>query len=406
MAAETRDGLSAREARRMALAAQGLAKPRPSTAIEKAHVRRTVEKLGLLQIDSVNVFARAHTMPLFSRLGAYETGHIADLGYGGKRRAFFEYWAHEASYLPVALHPLLRWRMARAERGEGIYKGLVTFAVEKRDFVRGVLADIERRGPLAASEVEGGGRAEGSWWGWSDAKHAVEYLFWAGKLTTATRRGAFERVYDVPERVFSRAVLDAPTPPEAEAQRELLRLSAQALGVATERDLRDYYRLDVTDTKLRLAELVEEGALQPVRVEGWTDLAYLAPDAALPRKGQAVALLSPFDPLVFERARTERIFGFRYRIEIYTPAEKREFGYYCLPFLMGERIVARVDLKADRAAGVLRVLSAHHEAGVDVQAVAEALAGELRLAALWSRLGDVAVSPKGDLAGALALALG
>jgi uncharacterized protein YcaQ len=406
MGLETRDSLSAREARRIVLAAQGLARPRAERATSCAHVMRVIERLGLLQIDSVNVFARAHTMPLFSRLGAYEIEHLHELAYAGKRRALFEYWAHEASYLPISVQPLMRWRMERAQRGEGIYKDLARFAVERRAFVEQVLADIARRGPLSAGEIEDCGKSRGGWWGWSEGKIAVEYLFWSGQVTVATRRGTFERVYDIPDRVFPRAILSAETPPEPEAHQALLKLAASALGVATERDLRDYYRLEVADTKAALESLVATGQLRTVRVEGWKDPAFLAPDAALPRKADGAALLSPFDPLVFERSRTERLFDFHYRLEIYTPQEKRQFGYYTLPFLMGDRIVGRVDLKADRAGSRLLVLSAHHEPGVDPHAVGQALAGELARAAHWLRLETIDIAPKGDLAPALAHAIG
>ncbi|MFN8829048.1 MAG: winged helix-turn-helix domain-containing protein [Labrys sp. (in: a-proteobacteria)] len=406
MGLEARDSLSAREARRIVLAAQGLARPRPEREPSRPQVLRQIDRLGLLQIDSVNVFARAHTMPLFSRLGPYDQEHLSQLAYAGKRRALFEYWAHEASYLPLSAYPLMRWRMERAARGEGIYKDLARFAVERRAFVEQVLADIARRGPLSAGEIEDCGKSRGGWWGWSEGKIAVEYLFWAGKVTVATRRGTFERVYDIPERVFPRALCAAEPPSENEAHDALMRRAASALGVATERDLRDYFRLDVAEAKASLARLVVNGDVRPVRVEGWKDPAFLAPDAALPRKATGCALLSPFDPLVFERSRTERLFDFHYRLEIYTPQEKRQFGYYTLPFLMGERLVGRVDLKADRAASRLLVLSAHHEPGVDPHAVGKALAGELERAARWLRLDMIEVAPKGDLAPALAHAIG
>jgi uncharacterized protein YcaQ len=281
--------------------------------------------------------------------------------------------------------------MARAARGEGIYGGLAVFGREKRAFINACLREIESRGPISAGELQNGGRgqSQGSWWGWSDGKRALEWLFWAGYVTTATRRG-FERLYDLPERVLPGSVIAAPTPSPEEAQRRLLRLSAQALGIASERCLRDYFRLDPADSKARLAELVEAGDLVAVDVEGWNATAYLDPAAKRPRRIEAQALLSPFDPVVWERTRAERLFDFRYRIEIYTPAEKREFGYYCLPFLLGDAIVARVDLKADRAAGRLIVHSIHPEAGVQPEAIAPMLGDELRRMAEWLGLSDIA----------------
>jgi uncharacterized protein len=245
---------------------------------------------------------------------------------------------------------------------------------------------------MAAGELSGGHKGQGSWWGWSDGKRAMEWLFWAGEVTTATRRG-FERIYDLPERVLPPDVLNAPTPTEDEAQRELLRLSIRALGIASERCLRDYFRLEPQDAKARIPELVEAGDLVPVTVEGWNGPVYLDPQARIPRRVEARALVSPFDPIVWERTRTERLFDFRYRIEIYTPAEKREFGYYCLPFVLGEKIVARVDLKADRSAGNLIVHSIHPEAGMPPEEIAPALGDELRLMAEWLNLGSI-TAPK------------
>ncbi|MGH6942763.1 MAG: winged helix-turn-helix domain-containing protein [Geminicoccaceae bacterium] len=395
--------ISALQARRIALAAQGFGAPRPKTTPGRRLVRRTIERLGFLQIDSVNVLVRSHYLPLFSRLGPYAPTLLEEAAWRrGRRRTLFEYWGHEASLLPVGLHPLLRWRMARAERGEGIYRGLARFGRERRAFIDAALAEVVERGALRASELTDGGRGKGSWWGWSEGKGALEWLFWAGRLTTATRRG-FERVYDLPERVLPPAVLAAPTPSPEDAQRELLRLAARALGVATERDLREYFRLEGKDAKARIAELVDAGDLLPVQVEGWAQQAYLDPNARWPRSIEARALLSPFDSLVFERTRTERLFGFRYRIEIYVPAPKRVHGYYVLPFLLGDRLVARVDLKADRADGVLRVQAAHAEPHAPPE-TAEALRAELALLSGWLELDGVTVMPRGDLAGALAAA--
>ena len=383
-----RESLSAAEARRIALAAQGLAGPRPAGPSDAAAMLRQIARLGLVQIDSVSAVVRSHYLPLFSRLGPYPRSELDRLAYEGRRRRLFEYWGHEASLLPVTTQPLFRWRMARARAGKGIYRGIADFARQQSGFVDRILGEIRDRGPLSAGELAEGGRGEGGWWGWSQGKLALEYLFWSGLVTTGTRRG-FERVYDLPERALPRAVLAAPTPEPAAAQRELLGLAARALGVATAADLRDYFRLDVADVPARLAELAEAGELIPVAVEGWRQQAWLHASARPPRRAEACTLLSPFDSLVWERARTERLFGFRYRLEIYTPAHKRIHGYYVLPFLLGDRLAARVDLRSDRKASCLRVLGIHLEAGVDAAEVTAQLRRELRHLADWLGLAEV-----------------
>ena len=392
-----KETVSLAAARRIALAAQGFADPRPSGRVDRRHLRRVLDDIGLLQIDSVNVLVRAHYLPLFSRLGVYAR-ELVDRAAWSRPGILFEYWAHEASLLPVETQPLLRWRMARAERLEGIYGSFADFWRKRRRYIETIFEAVAARGPIAASDL-GGPRGNGGWWGRSDAKIALEWLFWAGRVTTASRRG-FERLYDLPERVLPASVLAVPTPEPAEAQRTLLRMAARALGIATAGDLRDYFRLPLADLKARLPELVEAGELIPVRVEGWTQQAYLHKEARWPRRTEAQALVAPFDPLVWERSRTERLFGFRYRIEIYTPAHKRVHGYYVLPFLLGDRLVARVDLKADRQAGALRVLSAHAEPGAD-RATAAALVDELGRMAAWLGLEDVKIRRAGDLAPAL-----
>ena len=384
-----REKLSAAAARRIALAAQGFAAARPAS-VHVGQMQRTIDRLGLLQIDSVNVLARAHYLPLFSRLGNYERALLDRIAWGRKsQRRLFEFWAHEASLLPVDTQPLLRWRMQRLREQTSGKGKLILFAREKKAFIAEVLREIRERGALAASELSNGGERRGPWWGWNDGKLAVEWLFFAGVVTTATRRGTFERVYDLTERVLPASVLALPTPSAEEAQRELLRFSARALGVATEFDLRDYFRLGVADTKARLAELVEAGELLPVTVEGWKKPAYLDPKARMPRWIEARALLAPFDPLVWERERTHRIFDFFYRIEIYTPLSKRNYGYYVLPFLLGDRLVGRVDLKADRATSRLLAHAVHVEPGVDRQKIEGPLREELRLMADWLGLDRV-----------------
>ncbi len=390
--------ISERMARRIALAAQGIGRARPA-APARRHVLGLVRSLGALQIDSVNVLARAHYMPGFSRLGAYPREALDSLAWGRKpERALFEYWGHEASLLPLPFQPLFRWRMARAERGQGMWSGLALFATEHKRQISAALAEIRAGGAMAAADLSDGGTSRrGGWWGWSEGKRALEYLFWSGQLAVAGRRGNFERLYDLPERVLPAAILASPTPAERDAQRMLVSLAARALGIGTEGDFARYFRLG-PGAKERVAELVETGELIPIEVVGWNRPAFLHRDAARPRRLAANALVSPFDPLLWERDRTERLFGFRYRIEIYVPAHKRTHGYYVLPFLMGERFAARVDLKADRQERVLHVLAAYAEEATDRAAVAEALAPELAALATWLDLARVRIAGRGDLA--------
>jgi len=397
-----KDTLTAGEARRIALAAQGFGADREQP-VGRRQLVKLVERLGVIQLDSVNVVSRTHYLPAFSRLGAYPRELLEEIAWG-KKRPLFEYWAHEASLLPLASQPLFRWRMEDAQQGVGTWKGIAKFLRERREFLDGVLDEIAARGPLSASDLEMGHKGQGGWWGWSEAKRAVECLFWAGELTTATRRGTFERVYGLPDKVLPKAIRDLPTPPRDEAQRELLKIAVRAMGVATMRDLRDYFRMGVEETRARVGELVEAGDLLPVKVKGWREPAYLDPAARRPRRIAAHALLSPFDNLIWFRERTERMFGVRYRIEIYVPAEKRTHGYYVLPFLEGDALTARVDLKSDRKASVLIVQSAHAEPWAS-DATPVKLAEELRRMAAWLGLETVRVQKRGDLAGALADAL-
>jgi hypothetical protein len=396
--------LTAGEARRIALAAQGFATPRPEGPVTERQLVKLIERLGVVQIDSVNVVSRTHYLPAFARLGAYPRQMLESVAWA-KKRPLFEYWAHEASLLPLASQPLFRWRMQDAHDGAGVWKGVARFLRERRDFVDRVLDEIATRGPMSASELEMGQKGEGGWWGWSDAKRAVECLFWTGELTTATRRGTFERVYGLPEKVLPKAIVQAPTPSREEAQRQLLRIAVRAMGVGTAFDLRDYFRMPVADAKARTAELVEAGELVPVTVKGWREPAYMDPAARRPRRVDAQALLSPFDNLIWYRERTERMFGVRYRIEIYTPAHKRTHGYYVLPFLEGDALTAKVDLKSDRKAGVLIVQASQAEPWAS-EATPVRLAQELKLMAGWLGLQSVRVERKGDLAGALGDAVG
>ena len=396
-----RERVSLASARRVAIAAAGLA-GRGAVAPAERQLRGMVARLGLLQIDSVSVLARAHYMPLFSRLGPYSTERL-DAGAWGSRRWLFECWAHQASLVPLAQQRLFRWRMERAASGAGVYAGLAAFGVEERDYVRGVADAIRARGPTRASELPDGDSGLGGWWGWSKPKRALEWLFRAGVVAVATRRG-FERVYDLTERVIPAAVLAQPTPGVADAQRELLRVAAGALGIGTAADLADYHRVTQREAAPRIAELVEEGALLRLTVQGWKEPAYADARARWPRRLEARALLSPFDPLVWFRPRTERLFGFEYRIGIYTPSAQRTHGYYVLPFLLGDQLAARVDLKADRAASTLLALSAHAEPGAPAETAA-ALAAELALLAQWLGLERIVVTGAGDLGGGLRAAV-
>jgi uncharacterized protein len=387
--------LSLEEARRIALAAQmfvpALAAPKGPAALGKI-----VHRLGAVQIDSVNVLVRSHYLPIYSRCGSYAPELLERAAYGGSR-SLFEYWGHEASFLPVDLYPLFRWRMERARNGEGTWKRLRRYATSHKQLVTAALEQIREHGALGASELADCGKSKGSWWGWSQGKEILEWLFWIGDVTTARRRN-FERLYDLTERVLPERVRTASVPSPEAARRELMAISARALGVATARDLRDYFRLPAADAATRVAELVEEGTLQPVVVEGWKHQGYLHADAVCPRRVEVGALLSPFDSLIWERQRTERLFGFHFRLEIYTPIHKRLHGYYVLPFLLGDRLVGRVDLKANRHEARLEVRGGSVEEGMRAGGIVEPLAAELRKLAQWLGLEGVAVtSRRGEL---------
>ena len=371
------------EARRIALAAQGFGAKRAAT-VRPGTIATLVRKIGLLQIDSVNVLIRSHYLPAFSRLGNYDRTLLERLAYR-KPRALFEYWGHEASLLPVQTYPFVRWRMERARRHVGMWSSMASVARERPALVERLRATIADEGPKSASDFEGS-RGTGSWWGWSEIKRGLEYLFYAGIVSTSMRRNSFERVYDLTERVLPREVYDAPDLTEADAQRELVRIAANALGIATEADLRDYFRLDVADARARIEELVEANVLLPVAVEGWKQQAYLVAGRVVPRRIEASALLSPFDSLIWHRPRAERLFNFDYRLEIYTPLHKRVHGYYVLPYLLGDKLVARVDLKADRAAGELRVIATHIEADASTADVLARLNPDLSALAAWLHL--------------------
>ena len=390
--------LSLAQARRIALGAQGFgaADKRPTGRVDRRHLRRVLDRIGIIQIDSVNALVRSQELPLFARLGPHPRDLIPKATAAGE---LFEYWVHEACHVPVEQHPLFRWIMNQPHR----YGGMRRWAAANRRTIDDVYARVRDGGALVAGDLSQRVGRKQPWWDWDDGKAALEVLFYEGRLAATRRTNDFARVYDLAERVIPAHVLDLPTPTEHEAKKELLVLAARYHGVGTAADLADYHRL--RHARPLFAELVEEGRLLPARVEGWTQPAYLRPDAARPRRISARALLSPFDPVVWFRDRGERLFGFHYRIEIYTPAAKRKYGYYVLPFLLGDDIVARVDLKADRPNRRLLVQATHGEPGIDEAYVAGELAEELRTLAQWLGLDEgVDVSGRGDLAPALARA--
>jgi len=390
--------LSLALARRVALAAQGFADARPSGRVDRRHLRRVLDRIGLIQIDSVNVLVRSQELPLFARLGPHPRSLIPDAAAAGE---LFEYWVHEASHVPSAHHHLYRWHM------QGEHKSSSYHQLEQRrpGFVADVLRRVTDEGPLASADLEQRVGKKGTWWDWDDGKVALEHLFWTGRVSARRRPTDFARLYDLTERVIPAHVLERPAVPEREARKELLVLAARYHGVATMDDLTDYHRQKNPPCKPLLAELVEEGRLLAARVQGWDKPAFLHPGAARPRRVNARALLSPFDPVVWHRDRALRLFGFHYRIEIYVPQHKRQYGYYVLPFLLGDQLVARVDLKADRATRTLLVPGAFGELGVPTAEVTEALAAELALMATWLGLERVVVGERGDLASPLRAAV-
>lgn len=391
------DTVSIGEARRIALHAQGFQGQSRDTKPTWGKIARTVDDLHLLQIDSVNVLIRSHYLPLYARLGDYDRAALDKRTFEQKHRQFFECWAHEASFVPLELHPLMRWRMERAKAGDGIYGHMDRFGKENAAFLKATLKHIEKTGPIRSSEVPEGGKSQGSWWGWSKGKLALETLFDQGLVTAATRQ-SFERIYDITERVIPAEVLNIPTPPEADGFRSLIEKSAIALGIGTEKDLRDYFRLPIAEARKAIAENLEMGVLHEVNVEGWKLKAYLHRNAKLPKKAGATALLSPFDPLVWNRDRAERLFNFHYRIELYTPEPKRKFGYYVLPMLHEDQLVGRFCLKADRATSTLLVNASHYEDGIDPREIADTTRTEIRKMATWLGMEHVSIARKGNFA--------
>jgi uncharacterized protein YcaQ len=398
-----RAGLSAKEARWLAIDAQGLARPRPTGPITLRHLRKVTDAIGVVQLDAINVLARTQFLVMFARLGAYERERF--MAMTGPGAELWEYWGHMASLQAADTEPLFRHRMAT-----GSPYGDTPLRIARREawygahgaYVAKVLAEVRERGPLSAGQLSDPQRRDGEWWDRrSLGRQALEWLFAHGQIA-GWRTANFERVYDVPERVLPPAVLSQPTPTVEEAQRQLLLSSVGPIGVGTVRDLADYYRIPVNQAKPRVAELVEDGALVAVTVEGWREPGYMLPRARPRRPTRTeAALLSPFDSLVWERARTSRLFGFDYRIEVYTPAPQRTFGYFVLPVLLGDALVGRLDLKADRNASVLRVPAAHAEPGVEPASIAPAIAAELHAMREWLGLSDVAVGANSTLARAL-----
>ena len=378
------DALSIADARALALAAQGFDTPRPASKATQRHVNSLISRLGVIQIDSVNVLVRSQELPLFSRLGNHDRNAIPK---ATESQKIFEYWGHEAAHLPVEIHPLFRWKMEAARLGKARHWGLTSFYDDNKAFVKRMLKHVETNGPTTAramsTRTEKRGADKKTWWDWDEAKVGLEYLFLTGQLMSRGRGTDFARIYDTPERVLPRQVLDAPTPTEHDARKQLLIRSAIAQGVATVGDLADYYRQKPAAVKPLIAELIEEGELRTVAVDGWAEKAFVHRSAKLPKQLHATALLSPFDSLVWCRPRNERLFDFHYRIEIYTPKEKRKFGYYVLPFMMNGQMVGRVDLKADRANSKLQVHSVHTEKGIKRATINDALNNELRAMANW-----------------------
>ena len=398
--AERRTRFTNDQAVRIFLRAQGFGDPRPPGRVDARHFARVVSRLRLVQIDSVNVLTRAHYLPVFARLGPYRREALDRWIYHG--RHMFEYWCHEQSYAPVSFHPMMRPRM-HSMRDHG-WKRVRDLLEHDPGYGRSVLDQVGDRGPIPARHLSDPGEKTGPWWGYGKGKVALAWLFATGQVAVA-RRINFERWYDRPERVLPTEVLAEPDPSPEEADRARVREAAGALGIATVGDLADYFRMKITPTARAVQHLASAGEFREVSVAGWSRPAYLRDDVVLPRARKGTALLCPFDPLVWDRKRTERMLGFRYRIEIYTPKARRVYGYYVLPFLMDGRLVGRVDAKADRRAGVLRIPASYAEPGVDLPAAGRALAAELHRMAAWLGLDDVEVAAAGNLAGATRRAL-
>ena len=396
-----KESLSRAQARRIALHAQGFGDTRPAGRVDRRHVRRVLDRIGFLQIDSVNVLVRSQELPLFARLGGHDRTVLPRMAAADE---LFEFWCHEASLLPVEMYPLLHWTMvANSDR---MWSSLKSWAKDNRPYMEAVYDEVKALGPISAGELSDPGVKGVGMWNWSKGKRALELLFWEGRITARRRPGDFARVYDLTERMIPAEILNRPMLSEHDARRSLIDLAGRYHGVGTVADLTDYHRLNTPKSRAVLDELVEEGTLIPVQVEAAPKQAYLHRDAHLPRWVKARALLTPFDPVVWFRPRSEWLFDFHYRIEIYTPKPKRVYGYYVLPFLLGDRLVARVDLKADRQASTLLVQGAFAESWAEPAEVAPPLHEELELMAEWLELDSVTIVGKGDLSPALRAAAG
>ncbi|HDH03578.1 MAG TPA: winged helix-turn-helix domain-containing protein [Actinobacteria bacterium] len=392
--------MSNAQAVRAQLGAQGFGDPRPGGSVDVRHFRRMIRRIALLQIDSVNVLTRSHYLPVFARLGPYDRGRLDRFIYDGPE--MFEYWSHEQAYTPIGLHSATRFKMAASE-GRG-WKRIAEIERDHPGYIDAVLDEVGERGPISSRLLDDPGERTGPWWGYGKGKIALEWLFTIGKVAVA-KRANFERFYDLPERVIPPEVLAQQTLDPASAHRVRVSAAVKALGVGTVKDVADYFRMKVTETAEALDALVDTGEATRVDVSEWGRPAYADPELVIPRTISGIALLSPFDPVVWDRARAERMYGFHYRIEIYTPEPKRVFGYYVLPILFDGQLVGRVDLKADRQAGVLRAKGAFAEPGVDRKALAPVLATELESMAGWLGLGEVEVGNNGDLADPLVRSL-
>jgi len=382
------------QARRIALGAQGFGTPRPTGRIDVRHFRRVIDRVGLLQLDSVNVLERSHYLPMFSRLGAYDRASFDRWTVSSGE--LFEYWGHEASLIPVERYPTFRFRMEEMKPW-GSVRRLID---ERPGYIENVLKQVEARGPLTVADLEDAGERGGPWWGYAPGKHALEWLFASGQVT-AYRSPTFGRLYDLPDRVVPPSIFDMPAPDRTEAYRTLLLDASRHHGVGTAADLADYHRLHRPTARPILENLAAEGLVTRVAVDGWRHPAYLHPYATIPRTAVGTALLSPFDPLIWNRDRVERIFRFHYRIEIYVPKEQRQYGYYVLPFLLHGDLVARLDLKADRKGRRLLVQAAHLEPGHEESRVVPPLTAELQTMAAWLGLDETVIAGRGDLAPSL-----
>ncbi len=385
----------------MVLRAQGIQALRSSKSPTWRNLNASISKMSVLQIDAINTVIRSHYMPLYSRLGPYDRRILNANVFESKKqtasvRTHFEYWGHECSILPIKLYPLFRWRMEEALNGQGLYKQLHILALNKPDYIKRLRHEIEQSGPFTCRELSTTARGKGMWQ-WSETKQALEYLFWTGQIASAGRR-KFERLYDISERVIPALYINTVTPGKVESQLALIKIAAKALGVATESDLRDYFRIKATDARFCIDRLVEDKCLIPVQVENWKQTAYFSADITIPRTVNRSTLLTPFDPVIWHRQRTERLFNFNYRLEIYVPARKRKYGYYVMPFLVNDRLVARVDLKAERKCQQLVVKGVWPEADIEQHDIIIQLAQELIQLASWLNLTHVVVKQRNDLA--------